>query len=86
LQGPFITFEDTLLTVTGGAGLFREARGVCRLHNLSPLKLFYTFQLKGIPEIPRHLTAKVVEPSVDVKPIQEAANCEPGYVIPHYSD
>lgn len=86
VQGPFITFEDTLLTVTGGAGLFREARGVCRLHNLSPFKLFYTFQLKGIPEIPRHLTAKVVEPSVDVKPIQEAANCEPGYVLPHYSD
>ncbi|KAH9573839.1 hypothetical protein CY35_01G022900 [Sphagnum magellanicum] len=86
VQGPFITFEDTLLTVTGGAGLFREARGVCRLHNLSPLKLFYTFQLKGIPEIPRHLTAKVVPPSVDVKPIPEAANCEPGYVLPHYSD
>lgn len=86
VQGPFFTFEDSLLTVTGGAGMFREAKGVIHLHNITPFKLFYTFHLRGIPELPRHLTAKVVEPNEYVQPCTEAALCKTGFTLPNYTD
>jgi allene oxide cyclase len=86
VQGPFITFQDTLLTVTGGAGLFREAKGVVHLHNITPYKLLYTFYLKHIPEIPQCLTAQVVEPNEDVKPVPNAVACKPGSTLPNYTE
>ncbi len=42
MQGPFVNYQDTSMSVTGGMGFFREARGVVRLHNISPFKFFYT--------------------------------------------
>lgn len=86
-QGQFCTFEDTLLTITGGAGLFREARGVIHLHNLTPVKIFYEFHVRGIPELPSVLTSSSpVPPSQHVQPCREAAMCKPGFTLPNYSD
>ena len=85
LQGPFITFEDTLLTITGGAGLFREAKGVVHLHNITPFKLFYTFHVRGVPELPKILTAAPVEPNDNVQPCSDAVLCKPGYALPNYT-
>jgi allene oxide cyclase len=85
-QGPFVTFEDTLLTITGGAGLFREAKGVVHLHNITPFKLFYTFHVRGVPELPSILTSTPVEPSEDVQPCREAVSCQPGFALPNYTD
>lgn len=85
-QGPFSTFDDTLLTITGGAGLFREARGVIHLHNITPFKLFYTFHVRGVPELPRILTSKPVEPNEHVQPRREAVACKPGFALPNYTD
>lgn len=86
VQGPFSTFDDTLLTITGGAGLFREARGVIHLHNITPFKLFYTFHVRGVPELPRILTSKPVEPNEHVQPRREAVACKPGFALPNYTD
>lgn len=85
-QGPFSTFEDTLLTITGGAGLFREAKGVVHLHNITPFKLFYTFHVRGVPELPSLLTAAPVEPTEYVQPCREAVTCKPGFALPNYTD
>lgn len=85
-QGPFSTFEDTLLTITGGAGLFREAKGVIHLHNITPFKLFYTFHVRGVPELPSVLTSTPVEPSENAEPRTEARLCQPGFALPNYSD
>jgi len=85
-QGPFTTFEDTLLTITGGAGLFREAKGVVHLHNITPFKLFYTFHVRGVAELPSVLTSTPVEPSESVQPCVEAAACKPGFALPNYTD
>lgn len=81
-QGPFSTFEDTLLTITGGAGLFREAKGVVHLHNITPFKLFYTFHVRGVPELPSLLTSTPVEPCEYVQPCREAVSCKPGFALP----
>ncbi|KAG0585115.1 hypothetical protein KC19_3G259600 [Ceratodon purpureus] len=85
-QGPFSSFEDTLLTITGGAGLFREAKGVIHLHNITPFKLFYTFHVRGVPELPKILTASPVEPNEFVQPCREAAACKAGFTLPNYTD
>lgn len=86
MQGPFSSFEDTLLTITGGAGLFREAKGVIHLHNITPFKLFYTFHVRGVPELPKILTASPVEPNEFVHPCREAAACKAGFTLPNYTD
>lgn len=86
LQGPFSTFEDSLLTITGGSGLFREAKGVVHLHNITPFKLFYTFHVRGVPELPKILTSTPVEPNEYVQPCKEAVACKPGFALPNYTD
>jgi len=85
-QGPFSTFEDTLLTITGGVGLFREAKGVVHLHNITPFKLFYTFHVRGVPELPSILTSTPVAPGEYVQPCREAVACKPGFTLPNYTD
>jgi hypothetical protein len=38
MQGPFVNYQDTLMSTTGAVDFFKEARGVVvRLHNISPL-------------------------------------------------
>ncbi len=86
MQGPFVNYQDTLMSITGGVGFFREARGVVRLHNISPFKFFYTFTLTGIPELPKHLTASVVPPSESAAAISEAVACDPLFTLPNFSN
>ncbi|KAG0459651.1 hypothetical protein HPP92_022779 [Vanilla planifolia] len=54
VQGQYLTYEDSYLAVTGGTGIFEGVYGQVRLHQIVfPFKLYYTFYLKGIPDLPR---------------------------------
>ncbi|XP_010556382.1 PREDICTED: allene oxide cyclase 3, chloroplastic-like [Tarenaya hassleriana] len=87
VQGPYLTYEDTFLSVTGGSGIFEGAYGQVKLRQLVyPTKLFYTFYLKGIADLPAELTGKPVEPSTDVKPSPAAQATEPGATIRNFTD
>ncbi len=86
IQGAFVNYQDTLMSITGGVGFFREARGVVRLHNISPFKFFYTFTLTGIPELPKHLTASVVPPTQSAAAIPEAVACHSLFTSPNFSN
>ncbi|KAJ1435458.1 Allene oxide cyclase [Sesbania bispinosa] len=69
VQGPYLTYEDTFLMVTGGSGIFEGARGQVKLNQLVyPFKIFYTFYLKGIKGLPQELLGKAVEPNPAVEP------------------
>ncbi|KAB2630121.1 allene oxide cyclase 1 [Pyrus ussuriensis x Pyrus communis] len=49
VQGSYLTYEDTYLSVKGGSGIFEGVYGQVKLQQLVyPFKLFYTFYLKGI--------------------------------------
>ncbi|CAM6012755.1 unnamed protein product [Sphagnum balticum] len=90
-QGPFVNYQDTLMSITGGVGFFREARGVVRLHNISPFKFFYTFffytfTLTGIPALPKHLTVSVVPPTQSAAAIPEAVACHSVFTSPNFSN
>lgn len=85
-QGPFINFQDTLMAITGGTGFFREARGVIRLHNLTPFKFYYTFTLTGIPELPKQLTGELVAPTIHATSHPDAFACNVGHALPNYTN
>ncbi|XP_034684940.1 allene oxide cyclase, chloroplastic-like [Vitis riparia] len=69
VQGPYLTYEDTYLAVTGGSGIFEGVYGEVKLQQIVfPFKLFYTFYLKGIPDLPHDLMGKPVTPSPTVEP------------------
>lgn len=86
-QGPYNTTEETFLSVTGGTGVFEGARGQVKLQQLIfPVKLFYTFYLKDIPDLPAELLGTPVPPSPAVEPTAAARACEPGATGPNYSD
>jgi allene oxide cyclase len=74
------------MSITGGVGFFREARGVVRPHNISPFKFFYTFTLTGIPELPKHLTASVVPATESAAAIPEAVACHSLFTSPNFSN
>ncbi|KFK35075.1 hypothetical protein AALP_AA5G232000 [Arabis alpina] len=87
VQGPYLTYEDSFLAITGGSGIFEGAYGQVKLQQLVfPTKLFYTFYLKGIADdLPEELTGTPVPPSKDVKPAPEAKALEPsGTIIIQY--
>ncbi|CAF2258874.1 allene oxide cyclase 4, chloroplastic [Brassica rapa] len=88
VQGPYLTYEDTLLAITGGSGVFEGAYGQVKLRQLVyPTKLFYTFYLKGVvSDLPVELTGKHVEPSKDVKPAAEAQAAQPGATIINFTE
>ncbi|XP_073144627.1 allene oxide cyclase, chloroplastic-like [Henckelia pumila] len=87
VQGPYLTYEDSYLAVTGGSGVFEGVYGQVKLQQLVyPFKLFYTFQLKGIPDLPAELLGKAVPPSPEVEPTAAAKACEPGSTLPNFSD
>ncbi|CAN8312138.1 unnamed protein product [Cochlearia groenlandica] len=88
VQGPYLTYEDTFLAITGGSGVFEGAYGQVKLRQLVyPTKLFYTFYLKGVVgELPVELTGKHVEPSKDVKPAAEAQATLPEATIPNFTN
>lgn len=86
VQGPYLTYDDTWLTVTGGTGVFEGAYGKVRLQQLIfPFKIFYTFYLKGIKDLPIELVFKPVPPSPAVEPSPAAKACEPHAVAPNFT-
>ncbi|XP_073041193.1 allene oxide cyclase, chloroplastic-like [Primulina eburnea] len=87
VQGPYLTHEDSYLAVTGGSGVFEGVYGQVKLQQLVyPFKLFYTFHLKGIPDLPAELMGEAVPPSPEVEPTAAAKACEPGSTVPNFSD
>ncbi|GMJ05706.1 allene oxide cyclase 4 [Hibiscus trionum] len=86
VQGPYLTYEDTYLAVTGGSGIFEGAYGQVKLHQIIfPMKLFYTFYLKGIPDLPAELLGNPVPPSPAVEPSAAAKATEPHATIPNFT-
>lgn len=87
VQGPYLTYEDTYLAVTGGSGIFEGVSGQVKLQQLIfPFKLFYTFYLKGIPDLPSELICVPVPPSPSVEPTTAAKACEPGATISNFTN
>ncbi|XP_052196624.1 allene oxide cyclase, chloroplastic-like [Diospyros lotus] len=87
VQGAYLTYEDTYLAVTGGSGIFEGVYGQVKLQQIVfPFKLFYTFYLKGIPDLPAELLGSPVPPSIAVEPSPAAKACEPGATISNFTD
>ncbi|PKI61922.1 hypothetical protein CRG98_017648 [Punica granatum] len=87
VQGAYLTYQDTELAVTGGSGIFEGAQGHVKLQQIVfPFKLFYTFHLKGIKDLPAELTGKPVPPSPSVEPTPAAKACEPHATIPSFTN
>lgn len=87
VQGSYLTYEDTYLAVTGGSGIFSGVSGQVKLQQIIfPFKLFYTFNLKGIPDLPSELLSKAVPPSPTVEPAPEAKACAPGAILKNYTN
>lgn len=82
VQGPYLTYQDTYLSITGGTGIFEGVTGQVKLNQIIfPFKIFYTFYLKGIKDLPQELLGKPVEPSPTVEPSPSAKACEPHATI-----
>ncbi|XP_074279216.1 allene oxide cyclase, chloroplastic-like [Silene latifolia] len=88
IQGPYLTYEDSYLAVTGGSGIFEGAYGQVKLHQIVyPFKIFYTFYLKGLKgDLPQLLLGKPVEPKPDIEPSPAAKATLPQGVIPNFTD
>ena len=87
VQGPYLTYGDTCLSVTGGSGIFEGVYGEVKLHQIIfPFKLFYTFYLKGISDLPEELIGAAVPPSPAVEPSPAAKACEEGAVVKGYTN
>lgn len=87
VQGPYITYEDTYLAVTGGSGIFEGVRGQVKLQQIIfPFKLFYTFYLKDIGDLPPELVVKPTEPSPAAEPTANAKACHPHATISGFTD
>ncbi|KAK6921780.1 Allene oxide cyclase [Dillenia turbinata] len=87
VQGAYLTYEDTYLAVTGGSGIFKGAFGQVKLQQIVfPFKLFYTFYLEGIGELPKELTGKPVDPTPSVEPSPAAKACEPQASVPNFTN
>ncbi|XP_075663925.1 allene oxide cyclase, chloroplastic-like [Castanea sativa] len=65
VRGAYLTYEDTYLAVVGGSGIFEGVYGQVKLEQIVyPFKIFYTFYLRGIKELPEELLGdKPVEPN-----------------------
>ncbi|CAK9858705.1 unnamed protein product, partial [Sphagnum jensenii] len=68
VQGPYTSYCDCVMAVTGGTGIFTGARGVVKCKTLLPTKLFYEFHLLDIHKLPAKLTQTPVPPTPDVIP------------------
>ncbi|XP_022956471.1 allene oxide cyclase, chloroplastic-like [Cucurbita moschata] len=87
VQGPYLTYEDTYLAVTGGSGIFEGVTGQVKLQQIIfPFKLFYTFYLKGIRELPAELSVKPTEPGPAAEPSPNAKACHPQATIPGFTN
>ncbi|KAI5083408.1 hypothetical protein GOP47_0003151 [Adiantum capillus-veneris] len=84
-KGPYKTHEDTVITVTGGSGIFTGVYGTVQIHNVEyPIVLFYKFQLYGIPKLPKALRWDTVPPAKGVRPSHTASM--PGFALPNFTD
>lgn len=87
VQGPYITYQDSYLAITGGSGIFAGCYGQVKLQQIIfPFKLFYTFYLQGIQSLPDELLKPAVTPSLSVAPTQAAKDCQPGSVAPNFTN
>ncbi|KAK7340786.1 hypothetical protein VNO77_21499 [Canavalia gladiata] len=87
VQGPYLTYEDSYLAVTGGSGIFEGVRGQVKLHQIVyPFKILYTFYLKGIKDLPKELLVRTVEPIPSVEPSPSAKALEPHATIAGFTD
>ncbi|KAF8399158.1 hypothetical protein HHK36_015023 [Tetracentron sinense] len=88
VQGAYLTYEDTYLAVTGGSGIFEGVYGQVKLQPIVfPIKLFYTFYLKGISDLPAEILGKKpVEPSPAIEPSPAAKATEPQATIPNFTN
>lgn len=87
VQGAYLTYQDTFLAITGGSGIFEGVQGQVKLQQIVfPFKLFYTFYLKGIADLPNDLTAKAVTPSPLVEPSPDAKATKPHATIPNFTN
>lgn len=86
VQGAYLTYEDTYLAVTGGSGVFEGVYGQVKLQQIVfPFKLFYTFYLKGIKDLPAELVVKPVAPTPAVEPSAAARAAEPHATIANFT-
>ncbi|XP_009395977.2 allene oxide cyclase, chloroplastic [Musa acuminata AAA Group] len=86
VQGMYLTYEESYLAVTGGSGVFEGAYGQVKLQQIVfPFKLFYTFYLKGIPDLPKELLGTPVPPSPVVEPTPAAKAAEPHAAVKNYT-
>lgn len=87
VQGPYLTYGDTYLAVTGGSGIFAGVKGEVMVEQLVfPSKRFYTFYLKGIANLPEELCCTALPPFSTVEPSPAATACEPGATVPNFTD
>ncbi|KAL8531642.1 hypothetical protein ACS0TY_008292 [Phlomoides rotata] len=87
VQGAYLTYEDTYLAITGGSGVFEGVYGTVKLQQIVfPFKLFYTFYLKGIKDIPEELVVKPVPPSPAVESAPAAKAVEPQATISNFTN
>ena len=87
VQGMYLTHETTYLAVTGGTGIFTGVRGKVKLLPvIFPFKLFYTFYLQGISDLPEELLGTPVPPSAEVVPTPAAVKCEPHATIKNFTN
>ncbi|RWW28861.1 hypothetical protein GW17_00006650 [Ensete ventricosum] len=87
VQGAYLTYEESHLAVTGGSGVFVGAYGQVKLQQIVfPFKIFYTFYLRGIPDLPKELLGTPVPPSPGVEPTPAAKACEPAATLKNYTN
>lgn len=88
VQGQYLTYEDSYLAVTGGSGIFLGVYGQVLLHQIVfPFKIYYTFYLNGIPDLPEELICTPVPPHPAVEPSEAAKAMEPPHAdIRNYTD
>lgn len=87
VQGPYLTYEDTYLAVTGGSGIFEGVTGQVKLHQIVfPFKIFYTFYLRGIKDLPQEFLGEPVKPSPAVEPSPDAKGLQAHATIAGYTN
>ncbi|XP_021760024.1 allene oxide cyclase, chloroplastic-like [Chenopodium quinoa] len=88
IQGPYLTYDESYLSITGGSGIFEGAYGQVKLQQIVyPFKIFYTLYLKGIKgDLPKVLLCKPVEPHPGVEPSPAAKATLPEAAIPNFTD
>lgn len=87
VQGAYLTNADTFLAVTGGSGIFEGVSGTVKLQQIVfPFKLFYTFYLKGIKDLPAELVVKPVAPTPAVEPSPAAKAAEPQATVSNFTN